>query len=354
MQLKKLAFRFKAQKLIAVLMTIMLFSILWAVGPGIASADVSSLTVKVGYAGGTYTTAHVFSAADLNAMASQQAFTFIDNMPCPVIDSATGVKLTDLLTSAGITNLSSVQSFAFYTTDMPPGTPYETLTKSYLLDTPRYYLPHIAANWTTSGGEIVFPDPTTAMSDATQVDTMIAVSDHWVRQFHTPLSPDYSTQNTDTRFRLVFGKTKDLGSAAPEHTASKSAKWVNEIDVTEAAPALTTLNLSGSPSLTYSGTSFTYDLGGLTLSGVDQYGNAYGISGQPVTWNVGSGPATVLGSTLTITGSGTVNVTATVDTVTSNTLGLVVSGSLKPPNGTESFPLLSAPLSFFEQWLSGI
>ena len=47
------------------------------------------------------------------------------------------------------------------------------------------------------------------------------------------------------------------------------------LTVTKAAPALTSLALSGSPSLTYSGTPVTYDLSGLTLAGKDQYGAAF-------------------------------------------------------------------------------
>jgi hypothetical protein len=103
------------------------------------------------------------------------------------------------------------------------------------------------------------------------------------------------------------------------------------LTVTKAAPALATLTLSGSPSLTYYTTSFTYNLSNLTLAGVDQFGNPYSLSGLSVTWAVVSGPATVSGSTLTITSNGTVTVNATIGTVNSNNLGLSVIQALLPP-----------------------
>ncbi|OPX86463.1 MAG: hypothetical protein A4E53_02896 [Pelotomaculum sp. PtaB.Bin104] len=115
------------------------------------------------------------------------------------------------------------------------------------------------------------------------------------------------------------------GSYAASYAGSKSIRFV-------AITPVAALTLSGSPVLTYSGVSLTYDLGGLTLSGTDQSGAAIDLTGQTVTWAVYSGPATVTGSTLTITGSGTVSVTASVYGVTSNVLNLTVtSGSADPP-----------------------
>jgi hypothetical protein len=99
---------------------------------------------------------------------------------------------------------------------------------------------------------------------------------------------------------------------------------------------LFTLTLSGNPVLTYYTSSFTYNLSNLTLTGADQYGNPYSLTGLPVTWNVTSGPATVSGNTLTINGSGQVVVTASITTdstgtVTSNPLTLNVVQALSPP-----------------------
>ena len=109
------------------------------------------------------------------------------------------------------------------------------------------------------------------------------------------------------------------------NTASKSFSLT-----VNAAPALASLALSGSPSLTYSGTPVTYDLSGLTLAGKDQYGAAFDITGQTVNWAVVSGNATVSGSTLTINSDGVVTVTASIGTVTSNNLGLTVGRASGP------------------------
>ncbi|KTE93757.1 hypothetical protein AT727_02040 [Desulfitobacterium hafniense] len=91
---------------------------------------------------------------------------------------------------------------------------------------------------------------------------------------------------------------------------------------------LTALGLSGSPVLSYGGTPFTYELegaNGLTLTGEDQHGDNYAIAGMTVVWTVVSGPASVSGSTLTVTGSGEVKVTAAIGAVVSNELPLTVA-----------------------------
>lgn len=107
---------------------------------------------------------------------------------------------------------------------------------------------------------------------------------------------------------------------------------------------LSQLELSGSPSLSYGGTPFTYELSGtngLTLSGKDQNGDSYAIGGMTVVWTVISGPASVSGSTLTITGSGEVKVTASIGTAVSNELTLTVADG----EGTLSSLTLSAGAS---------
>ena len=99
------------------------------------------------------------------------------------------------------------------------------------------------------------------------------------------------------------------------------------LTVAGAVPSLTNLILSGNPALNFNGTSFTYNLGGLALNGRDQVGKAYDLTGKPVEWSVVSGPATVSGNTLTVTGSGTVVVSAKVGGITSNRLTLTVAGT---------------------------
>lgn len=189
------------------------------------------LEIKVGYKGGTYTSVKTYQSSDLKALPQvQQAYTFIDNLPCPVIDSAVGVKLSDILKDCNIDE-DNVNKFTFYTTDLD-GKPFKSLSKDYLLDTKRYYFPHIADNWSSETGEVVFPDPEAAAADAEKVPTIIAMSDNWQRQLSGPLEPDFSDLDDSSRFRLVFGKTNDLDKSNPEHTASKSAQWIYEIDVT--------------------------------------------------------------------------------------------------------------------------
>ncbi len=95
------------------------------------------------------------------------------------------------------------------------------------------------------------------------------------------------------------------------------------------SPVLTTLNLGGTfdESLSYSGASFTYDLNSLVLTGYDQNKKTFDISGLPVTWTVDKSSIASLdsdGYTITIMGDGTINVTATVDKITSNTDSLTV------------------------------
>ncbi|MDH7574059.1 MAG: hypothetical protein QHH27_11060, partial [Clostridia bacterium] len=98
----------------------------------------------------------------------------------------------------------------------------------------------------------------------------------------------------------------------------------------ETEPVLTSLTLSGSPQLVYAGTLFTYDLTGLTLTASDQNGAPFDLSGQAVTWTLLSGPATLEGSLLTLTGAGTIEVQASVAGVTSNPLALTVTASQAP------------------------
>jgi hypothetical protein len=98
------------------------------------------------------------------------------------------------------------------------------------------------------------------------------------------------------------------------------------INVSRGTPVLSTLDLSGNPTLTYNGKPFTFNLSTLTLAGADQFGNSFGISNQTVVWAV-IGNATVSGSTLTITSAGQIDVTASIGSVTSNDLSLSVNSS---------------------------
>lgn len=105
-----------------------------------------------------------------------------------------------------------------------------------------------------------------------------------------------------------------------------------EASVPPATPELAALTLSGNPILTYTGTPVTYNLGGLTLAGADQYGNAFNLAGLTAGWSVTSGTATVAGGTLTITGSGIIGVQAAIGGITSNNFQFIVGKNGGGPN----------------------
>ncbi len=177
-----------------------------------------TLTIKVGYFGGPYYTKKVYTLNDLDALPQvKQAYTFIDSMPSVSIDSAVGVKLTELLADAGI-DVNSVQKIYFYASDIKTGW-YQCLDKAYLLDTTRYYYPNLPSNWDYETQKSL-PE---AVYGAIQVPALIAYKDNWQRY---AAAPDFSVYDTSTRFRLLFGQSDPI-----EVTAPQSAKWVHAIEV---------------------------------------------------------------------------------------------------------------------------
>jgi len=203
----------------------MILSLPGLIDPGSANAVCGSvgvpsdtLTIKVGYFGGPYYTKKVYTLTDFDALPQvKHAYTYIDNLPAICIDSANGVKLTDLLVDAGI-DVNSVQKFYFYSTDIKNGW-YQCLDKSYLLDTPRYYYPNLPSHWDYDTQKA----KDGALAGAVRVDTIIAYKDNWQRYAD---APDFGTYDTSTRFRLLFGQSGTIGHNAPE-----SAKWVHSIEV---------------------------------------------------------------------------------------------------------------------------
>ncbi|OBR90755.1 bacterial Ig-like domain (group 2) [Clostridium ragsdalei P11] len=200
-------------------------------GTGIKGAAADTLTIKVGYYGGPYYVKKVYSLKDLQAFPQvAQTYTFIDNMPAVVLESARGVKLTDLLSNAGI-DMNSIEEFHFYCTDVKVGW-YQSIPKSYLLDTTRYYYPNLPTHWDDDTGSAL----SRAADKPVKVNAIIAYEDNWKR-FAT--SPDFTDMQTDTRYRLVFGQTD-----TSTHNAFKSAKWIHAIEVMLGGkpPAGVTLN----------------------------------------------------------------------------------------------------------------
>jgi hypothetical protein len=181
------------------------------------------LTITVGYFGGPYYEKKVFTLDELWAMDVQyQDYTMIDGMPSVVIDHVAGVTLADVMDAAGI-DLGSVQTFNFWCADKQGGY-YASLTKSYLIDTPRYCYYSLPDNFDYDEGA----GNEYATLDAERVPTLIALADDWNRALAgATFGSDYANLNTNTRFRLIFGQTN-----ATEHTASNSAKWIHKIEVT--------------------------------------------------------------------------------------------------------------------------
>lgn len=178
-----------------------------------------TMTITVGYYGGTYYTKKVFTYEEMVEMSTvQQVYSYIDNMPAVCLTAAVGVPLTRLLEEAGV-DINSVQSFNFFCADVSK-TWYTSIAKTQLLDTPRFYYPNLPTRWDYDEMQPM----SMATADAVEVETILAVSDKW-RRFATEL--DFSDMTDSTRYRLVFGQANvyDL-------EASRSAKWVHTIAVT--------------------------------------------------------------------------------------------------------------------------
>jgi uncharacterized protein YjdB len=314
MKLRGLGSKIKPQMIATCLMIFMLFSLLWLAQPGTAdpfrsSAVAASLTIKAGYSGGTFATAKVFTDSDF-AGALQQGYSFMDSLPSPVMEAATGIQLTDLLSRAGI-DFDKVKSFAFYTTDVPNG-PYKTITKS-ILYSPRYYYPNIMQYWNTDTQSFIDEsgndNTAQAVQGAVQVYPMICISDNWVRG---ALAPDFSTQDSSIKYRLVLGQPANDPATI---NASDSVKWVYQIDVAlngtpPSSSGVSVIPVSGVSLDKTTDTINTGSTGQLTVTIAPT-----GATNQSVTWTSdNTAVATVSGNGL-VTGvaPGVANITATTE-----------------------------------------
>ena len=182
------------------------------------------LSIEVGYFGQTdYYPKAEFTVDQLRALGTVKAdYTFIDNMPSVVIDHVEGVRLSDIMEAAGI-DIGSVQSFNFWTNDKADGY-FTSLTKSELIDTPRYCYYSLPENFDQASGS----GNAHAGDVKDRVDTVIALGDDWNRCIAGgTFGSDYLNLNTNTRFRLIFGQTDTY-----TRTANSSAKWIHKITVT--------------------------------------------------------------------------------------------------------------------------
>jgi hypothetical protein len=177
-----------------------------------------TLTITVGYYGGPYQIKKIFTLDELYGMdLVERAYTYIDNMPAVVLESAKGARLTDIMAAAGI-DISSVESFHFFCSDVKNSW-YQSINKDYLVDTIRYYYPKLQESWDYENGE-AGPG---AADGAVEVETIIALEDNWLR-FAT--EPDFDNLVKKSRFRLVFGQTD-----TSTRNAYRSAKWIHTIEV---------------------------------------------------------------------------------------------------------------------------
>ena len=142
----------------------------------------------------------------------QQAYTFIDSMPSVVLDSAQG-KSSDILHSAGI-DINSIDTLYFYTTDVEKGW-YQSLPKSFLLDTRRYYYPNLSICWDHDEKSPARCRGRCCRSKADYCYSGL------LERFAT--SPDFSQMDKSNGLRLLFGQV-DTSTI----TSMRSAKWIRE------------------------------------------------------------------------------------------------------------------------------
>jgi hypothetical protein len=285
------------------LIAIMLPGLLWAVNPGAAGADSNgtlapSLTIKTGYSGGTFTPVKFFTDSDF-AGAVEQDYSFMDEMPSPVMDAARGVPLASLLASAGI-SAGSVSYMAFWTTDRQ-GAPYCTLPMSFF-NSPGYYYPNEMKYWNSANDSFTDAngvDQTVyAMSQAVPVVPMMCIEDNWERGAK---APDSSALTTGNKYRLVYGQSSSLTVT----DAMDSAKWVDEIDVMLNGTAVTGVSLNKTSDTIAAGAT-----GQLTATIAPA--NA---TNQSVTWSSSNPAVATVNSVGLITGVAAGAATITVTTV---------------------------------------
>jgi hypothetical protein len=309
MYLHRLKFKIEAGKIAACLVIFMLFSLVWVAQPDTAGAKTlssdaaESLTIRVGYAKGTFAPVKEFTDSDF-AGTQQQAYSFIDRLPAPCTTAATGIPLTKLLSEAGI-DFNKVKSFAFWATDIP-GAPYKTFTKDYLYED-RYYYPNIVEYWNaeTQDFKAVDEDSVTDMTyrvleDRVRVDPMICISDNWQR-FQPP---NFGVQDTSVKYRLLFGQREhDITGVIP--TADNSAKWIYQIDVTLDGTPVTGVSLDKSSAAI--GVGATEQLTATVTPG--------SATDKSVTWSSSDTAVATVSSTGLVKGVATGSATITATTV---------------------------------------
>ena len=276
-----------------------------------------TLSVRVGYPGGPYYEKHLFTLAELEKMNVVYAdYTFIDSMPSVIIDHVKGVRLADIIDSAGI-DLGSVKTFDFWIRDKKESS-YTSFSKASLIDTPRYCYYSLPDNFDYDEGT----GNKYATSNAQPVDTVMALADDWNRCIAgATFGSDYLNLNANTRFRLIFGQRD-----AAAHTATSSAKWVYAI----------VAEVTGTPRLALNCSAISLSSGGTAqLKASVTAADPLIAEKEPVAWSSGNKQVAAVDEhgTVTANAKGTAVITAEFHGVSASA---IVTVTAVDPKSTSS------------------
>ena len=298
-------------------MTAALLLCLWLALPAVSFAASGSLKICVGYAGGPFYEKKTFSAAEVENMGTERhVYSYIDRSPAVVLDCATGVRLSTVISSAGIDS-ASVKRFYFFAGDGYD--PDWESTASNLLSTTRYYYPGLLENYTPQNGA-----GKNASRGAVAVPTMLAVTDDWSRySVGENFTENWNDQKTANRFRLMFGQT-----APSEAMADKSVKLINKVDVV----------LEGSPSIAADKDTITGKVGTKTKINITVNAADSLVASQikkNLKWSTENSKVAAVDSSgnVTVTGKGSTVITARSG---DSEVSVIVNGKKKGSSGSGS------------------
>ncbi len=178
-----------------------------------------ALAVTVRYFGTEAMPRKTFTLQELRTLPLvRQPYTAVDAAGQIVLETAVGVRLTDIIAAAGV-DAGSIQTVTFHYTDETGARQGLTFKYTDLTDTPRFFYPYLPTRWDSRTGR----PAAGAAAGAVAVDTIIAF-----RENYAPgaTAPDYYRLSSDGRFRLVFGQTN---TRTP--TAAQLVKWIDTIDI---------------------------------------------------------------------------------------------------------------------------